>query len=80
MNHSLFEMFAERMQSRGNADFIVTREGRRYGYADALEHSARLAGALIELGVGPGDRVAVQVDKSPEAILLYLACLRMGGV
>jgi len=31
-------------------------------------------------GVVPGDRVAVQVDKSAEAVLLYVACLRMGAV
>lgn len=80
MNHNLFEMFAERMQARGEADFIVTRRGRRYSYAEALTTSNQLAGALIALGVTPGDRVAVQVDKSPEAILLYLACLQMGGV
>ena len=80
MNHNLFATFAERMQARGDADFITTREGRRYAYTDALTESARLAGALAELGVAQGDRVAVQVDKSPEAILLYLACLRCGAV
>ncbi|TFH85065.1 malonyl-CoA synthase [Billgrantia azerbaijanica] len=80
MSHNLFETFAERMRDRGAADFITTREGRRYSHGEALAESARLAGALIALGVQPGDRVAVQVDKSPEAILLYLACLRIGGV
>nr|WP_297456683.1 malonyl-CoA synthase [uncultured Halomonas sp.] len=80
MNRNLFETFAERMQARGDADFIVTRRGRRYSHAQALASSEQLAAALISLGVAPGDRVAVQVDKSPEAILLYLACLRMGGV
>ncbi|SDL03970.1 malonyl-CoA/methylmalonyl-CoA synthetase [Modicisalibacter muralis] len=80
MNHNLFEMFAERMRDRGEADFIVTRQGQRYSYAEALASSGRLAGALIALGVTPGDRIAVQVDKSPETILLYLACLQMGGV
>src|ERR1700688_4433655 len=34
----------------------------------------------MRLGVAPGDRVAVQVDKSVDAVLLYLACLRMGAV
>jgi malonyl-CoA/methylmalonyl-CoA synthetase len=80
MSHNLFETFAARMRDRSDADFITTREGRRYSYRNALDASARLAGALKALGVAPGDRVAVQVDKSPEAILLYLACLRMGGV
>ncbi|SJN14718.1 Acetoacetyl-CoA synthetase [leucine] [Halomonas citrativorans] len=80
MNHNLFETFATKMRERADADFITTREGRHYSYTDALNISAQLAGALIELGVIQGDRVAVQVDKSPEAILLYLACLRIGGV
>ncbi|SHF85129.1 malonyl-CoA/methylmalonyl-CoA synthetase [Modicisalibacter ilicicola DSM 19980] len=80
MSHNLFDTFADRMRARGDADFITTRKGRGYSYAEALEESAHLAGALRSLGVEPGDRVAVQVDKSPEAILLYLACLRMGGV
>ncbi|ALM51561.1 malonate--CoA ligase [Halomonas huangheensis] len=80
MNHNLFATFAERMAERGNAPFITTREGRHYSHADALTTSAQLAGALREMGVQPGDRVAVQVDKSPEAILLYLACLKVGGV
>ncbi|MDX1635816.1 MAG: malonyl-CoA synthase [Marinobacter sp.] len=80
MNHNLFESFAKRMTERRQHDFIVTPEGRNYSYGEALEVTEQLAGALVELGVEPGDRVAVQVDKSPEAILLYLACLRMGGV
>ena len=80
MSHNLFETFAAKMRERAEADFITTRDGRRYSYTDALSISAKLAGALTELGVKQGDRVAVQVDKSPEAILLYLACLRIGGV
>mgnify|MGYP005990930249 CR=1 FL=1 len=80
MNHNLFATLARRMQQRGDAAFIETREGRGYTYAQALAATTHLAGALTELGVTPGDRVAVQVDKSPETILLYLACLRIGGV
>ncbi|PMR67430.1 malonate--CoA ligase [Halomonas heilongjiangensis] len=80
MSHNLFATFAERMRERGDADFITTHGGRGYSHREALAASARLAGALTVLGVTPGDRVAVQVDKSPEAILLYLACLRIGGV
>ena len=80
MSHNLFTTFATKMSERADAEFITTREGRHYSYTDALNMSAQLAGALTELGVKQGDRVAVQVDKSPEAILLYLACLRIGGV
>ena len=35
---------------------------------------------LRQLGVRKGDRVVVQVDKSIEAVLLYLACLRAGAI
>jgi len=80
MSDNLFETFERRMLQGGDADFITTPEGPRYHYADALDTTAQLAAALVALGVAPGDRVAVQVDKSPEAILLYLATLRMGGV
>jgi len=60
--------------------FIETPNGKRWTYGDMLTHSARLAAALVSLGVTPGERVAVQVDKSTEALMLYLACLRAGAV
>jgi malonyl-CoA/methylmalonyl-CoA synthetase len=60
--------------------FLSTPEGREVSYAALRELSGRMAGALEGLGVHPGDRVAVQVEKSVEAVLLYLACLRMGAV
>lgn len=55
-------------------------DGRTYSYQDALDVSARFANAIIALGVKPGDRVAVQVPKSIEAVMLYLACVRAGAV
>jgi malonyl-CoA/methylmalonyl-CoA synthetase len=60
--------------------FLKTSEGRELSYAALREQSGRFAAALMGRGVGPGDRVAVQVDKSVDAVLLYLACLRMGAV
>jgi malonyl-CoA/methylmalonyl-CoA synthetase len=38
------------------------------------------AAALVSLGIGPGDRVAVQADKSLDLVYLYLATLRIGAV
>jgi malonyl-CoA/methylmalonyl-CoA synthetase len=49
-------------------------------YRDMLSLSARLAQVLVARGVQPGDRVAAQIDKSAEAIVLYLAALRAGAV
>ncbi|UJX46359.1 malonyl-CoA synthase [Xanthobacter sp. YC-JY1] len=49
-------------------------------YGDALALSARLANLLVARGVKPGDRVAVQVEKSWPALALYLATIRAGAV
>ena len=45
-----------------------------------FELSGRMANVLVESGVRPGDRVAMQVVKSPQALALYLACLRSGAL
>jgi malonyl-CoA/methylmalonyl-CoA synthetase len=60
--------------------FLKTPTGRAMSYSALRDQSGRFAAALMRRGVAPGDRVAVQVDKSVEAVLLYLACLRMGAV
>ena len=60
--------------------FIETLDGAKITYGDLAAGSARMANALKSLGVRVGDRVAAQVEKSPEALLLYLACVRAGAV
>ena len=55
-------------------------DGLSLTYGELFERSARAANALVELGVAPGDRVAVQIDKSPDMIVVMLACLRAGAV
>src|ERR1700733_1944942 len=70
----------EETPSRANRLFLRTPQGRSLSYAMLREQSGRIAAALIQRVVLPGDRIAVQVDKSPEAVLLYVACLRSGAV
>ena len=67
---------------RGSAaPFLLDRDGGVIAtYGDAAGRSARLANALAERGVRSGDRVAMQVQKSPAALMLYLACVRAGVV
>ena len=60
--------------------FIETGAGVPLTYAGMLARSAQLANALVRRGVKPGDRVAAQVEKTPENLLLYLATLRAGAV
>ena len=51
-----------------------------WSYAELVALSGRLANLLQAQGVEPGDRVAVQVTKSVQAIALYLATVRAGAV
>src|ERR1700730_3482208 len=60
--------------------FLRTPAGRQLSYEALREKSASLASALQWRGVACGDRVAARVEKSLEAVLLYVACLRMGAV
>jgi malonyl-CoA/methylmalonyl-CoA synthetase len=60
--------------------FATLSDGRHYTFGDVEAVSARFANVLTELGVVPGDRVAVQVPKSIEALMLYLATLRAGAL
>lgn len=52
----------------------------RYSWRDLDEASAMLANLLEGLKLPKGSRIAVQVDKSVEAMMLYLATLRAGHV
>ncbi len=51
-----------------------------YTWDDIDQATGKIAALLASLRLAPGARVAAQVDKSPEALLLYLACLRAGFV
>lgn len=62
------------------ASFVETADGRTLSYGEMFEQSGQLARALVAVGVKPGDRVAAQIEKSVQALLLYLATVRAGGV
>ena len=78
MNH-LYDLIRARVPG-ADRPFAHLADGRRYSYGDVQDVSARFANVLTGLGVEPGDRVAVQVEKSIEALMLYLACVRAGAV
>jgi malonyl-CoA/methylmalonyl-CoA synthetase len=58
---------------------LRTDGGRDYSYGVFDQLCNRVACVLADHGVGTGDRVAAQIDKSPEAIALYVACLKVGA-
>ena len=84
MSENLFDVLAARFPADRGKTCLETVPGtalpeRHYSYADLEEISGRMARLLGDLGVTKGDRVAAQVDKSPAAIFLYLACMRLGA-
>lgn len=60
--------------------FLTLRGGRTLSYEAFLQKAAQFAHVLTQAGLTPGDRVAVQVAKSPEALALYAACVQAGLV
>ncbi|MDN3922498.1 malonate--CoA ligase [Roseateles violae] len=54
--------------------------GQRYSWRDLERGTAMLANLLESLELPAGARVAVQTEKSVEALMLYLAVLRAGFV
>ncbi|MET4605473.1 malonyl-CoA/methylmalonyl-CoA synthetase [Bradyrhizobium sp. JR4.1] len=59
---------------------IETHDGGRISYGDLIARAGQMANVLVARGVKPGDRVAVQVEKSVANIVLYLATVRAGAV
>ena len=78
-SENLFALI-ERRATRRDRVFIALPEARGWTYGDALAMSGRIANLLIARGLKPGDRVALQVEKSPQAVMLYLGRLRAGAV
>ena len=60
--------------------FAHLPSGEIVSYGDVETRSAAFAHALRSLGVGVGDRVAVQAEKSIGMLMLYLGALRAGAV
>jgi malonyl-CoA/methylmalonyl-CoA synthetase len=59
---------------------IETHEGKRISYGDLIARAGQVANVLVARGVKPGDRVAAQIEKSVENLVLYLAVVRAGAI
>ncbi len=79
MNENLFEIFRRHFPADLSRTFLEQPDGSVLSYADLLDLSGRVAQVLKDLGVQPGDRVAAQVEKSAEALMVYLGALRAAG-
>src|SRR6056297_1307546 len=60
--------------------FLHLPDGGIVTHAQFLARAAQLANAISAMGLKPGDRLAMQVEKSPEALALYAACVQAGVI
>lgn len=80
MSDNLFDLLSACFPAAPDAVFLDLGAREPVFYRDIERLTAQIAGCLVDAGALPGDRVVVQVEKSPEAVMLYLACLRAGLV
>lgn len=79
MNENLFAVIEKAVANRDAACFI-TEKGVRLSYDELFRNVGLVACYLTDRGIGPGDRVMVQVPKSIEMVELYLATLKIGAI
>lgn len=79
MTNPLFDALFARHQLRGTT-FLILPDGRRTSRAAFHGEILRMARALQAAGLKPGDRLAMQVAKSPAALALVAAAIRQGVV
>ena len=58
----------------------VVHGATRIGYAELIRQARQLAGALLDCGIGPHDRVVMQLPNTPAFIQLYLALNTIGAI
>lgn len=76
-NHNLYALLSKNFNPEKPC--LVSSSGETLlSYGDIDQKSAQCANRLTHLGLVKGDRVLVQIEKSHQAIVLYLACLRVG--
>ncbi len=76
MNPLYDRLFA--VHANKTTPFLHLQNGQSITHKQFLESTAQIAHVLSQTGLKAGDRVAVQVQKSPEALALYAACVQAG--
>ncbi len=77
---NIYSRFETAFRQAGDALALICPGGEDWTYARLIAEVDRAAAALGAWDVGVGDRVLVQTEKTPEALALYLACVKSGAV
>ncbi|MBL8552746.1 MAG: AMP-binding protein, partial [Phenylobacterium sp.] len=77
---NLYDLLASRFPADRSKPCFLLSDGSAIGYGALEDGAAQVAGRLAAEGVRAGDRVALQAEKSPESIMVYLGVLKAGAV
>lgn len=80
MSENLYDILEAGFRDNAAQPAIELADGTTWRYGELMTSVGRIARLLLDLGVAPGERVAVQVEKSPAALFTYLACFKAGAV
>lgn len=76
----LDQILAMQAASRGPAAFLRAQSGAAVGFDGVEAQTRRFAAGLAALGLGPGDRLMIVTENSPEAVALIFAAWRAGAI
>jgi malonyl-CoA/methylmalonyl-CoA synthetase len=79
-SRNLYALLQSRFPRDRSAPCLIQPSGETISYGALEAGVGRMAALLRAKGVAPGDRVAAQTQKSPAALMLYLASLKAGAV
>ena len=80
MSENLYDLLVSRFPTDRAKPCFLLSDGTAISYGALESGAAHVAARLIAEGVGPGDRVALQAEKSAEGIMIYLGTLKAGAV
>jgi malonyl-CoA/methylmalonyl-CoA synthetase len=77
---NLYDLLAGGFPADRAKPCFLMSDGSEISYGALEAGAAQVAGHLIAQGVEPGDRLGLQAEKSPEAVMVYLGALKAGAV
>lgn len=80
MNANLYAHVESALTKTPEKIIIYGHDGSETSAQNLLEQVSRMASLLTQMGLSPGERLSAQIDKDLMNVVVYLACLKAGGV
>ncbi|MEQ1784442.1 MAG: AMP-binding protein, partial [Hyphomonadaceae bacterium] len=80
MSNRLYDLFVKAFPVDRSRPGFILPDGRHVSYGELEAGASAVAGRLVAQGVAPGDRIALQAEKSIESVMIYLGVLKAGAV